>query len=523
MPSDPPPGPPSPEPASTRSDGSYRPFRDPQVILLVLIVLGTFAVMAGGLGTGPPFGDDNESSGPVFPVFDYDGEERPEAEALSLTANRTTIDPGQAVTFSVRAKDKPVANVTLSGGDRSEKTDRNGTAVLTFAEPGRYQVVLAPTTGEDTSTERVTVTVRRYEVDLAAATSPAKPVTGQPVTVELTRADTGAAIAGTVVAGGQTVQTGADGRANVTFETAGSHTVTVRAPKTGQERFVPAETTVQVQRRVVNLDLGLGTSDPQVDEQVPVRVSRADTGAPVNATVTVGNVTTTTGTDGQTNVSLSTAGEYTVSAAASQTAAVRFRNTTTGMTVKRQVVDLELAVDRTSIQAGERVTFALRRADTGERVAGTVDLYGTPYLTTDEGRLRVAFQTPGTVTAVGNTSQTPRTRFVPASRDLTILGPDWTVTALDAPGSVQRNDSVTVTARVANEGNTGATEQVTYRVGDETLATTTVSLDPGESTAVRLTVDAVDLPAGEYTQSVVVDDASVDATLTVTGNQTEAT
>ncbi|MCT9097495.1 CARDB domain-containing protein [Haloarchaeobius sp. HME9146] len=521
MPSDPPAGPPAPEPASTRSDGTYRPLRDPQVILLILIVLGTFAVMAGGLGTGPPFGDDDESSGPVFPVFDYDGEDRPEAETLTLAANRTVVDPAGAVKFTVTASNKPVANVSLRVDGRSAETDQNGTSVLTFDSPGSYEVVLVPTNTDNTSTESVTVRVRRYEVDLAASVPTSDPVTGQNVTVAVTRADTGAAVAGTVVAGGRTVKTGDDGRANVTFSTAGTHTVTVRAPQTETERFTDAETTVVVDRRVVGLNLVLGTTETRVDDPVQATVTRADTGAPVNATVTVGNSTTTTGADGQTNLSFPTSGTYAVTVEAPQTSAVRFDSATTELSVEPKLVDLRLAVNRSTVPVGERVTFTLRRTDTGEPVAGTVDLFGTPYRTGEDGRLRVAFQRGAVVTAVGDAAETDTTRFVSSSRKLTVLGPDWAVIDLQAPDAVQRNESVTVTATVRNDGTASATEEVAYRIGDRTLATRTVSVDAGETTEVQFTVDAVDLPAGNYTQAVSIRWATAGADLTVTANRSE--
>ncbi|WP_435364482.1 CARDB domain-containing protein [Haloarchaeobius sp. DYHT-AS-18] len=521
MPSDPPAGPPGPEPASTRSDGTYRPLRDPQVILLILIVLGTFAVMAGGLGTGPPFGDDNESSGPVFPVFDYDGEDRPEAEALTLAANRTVVDPSGAVEFSVTAADKPVSNVTLQVEERRAETDQNGTAVLTFDEPGTYEVVLSPTTSENATTERVTIRVRRHQVDLAASVRPSNPVTGQNVTVAVTRADTGAAVAGTVVAGGRTVKTGDDGRANVTFSTAATHTVTVRAPQTETERFTDAATTVVVDRRVVGLNLVLGTTETRVDDPVQATVTRADTGAPVNATVTVENSTTTTGADGQTNLSFSTRGTYAVTVEAPQTPAVRFDSASTELTVEPKLVDLRLAVNRSTVPVGERVTFTLRRTDTGERVAGTVDLFGTPYRTGEDGRLRVAFQKGTVVTAVGAAAETDTTRFVSSSRKLTVLGPDWAVTDLQAPDTVQRNESVAVTATVRNDGTASATEEFAYRIGDRTLATRTVTVDPGETTEVQFTVDAVDLPAGDYTQTVSIRWATTAADLTITANRSD--
>lgn len=513
---------PRPVPGSgpLRVDERYRPHRDPQVILLVLIVVGTFAVMFGGLGTGPPFGGGgNNTDGPVFPFYDYDGSQQPRPDQVRLSADRTVVDPGGAIEFVVRAGDRPVANATLQVAGQSVETDRNGTATVRFDAPGEYTARIVEPGDENDTVARLPVRVRRFTVSLSASASATTVETGEPIRVTVTRADTGERVTGRVVVDGRTVRTNESGVATLSFDTAGGYELSVEKERTDTERFELVRIPVSVERRPVDLNVTLASNRTKVEEPATVTVRRADTGAPVNASVAVGDRRVWTGSDGTTTVVLNESGTYAVTASAPRTPAVRFVDATASMEVRPRLVGLDLAVDGTRVPAGERVTFTLTRATTGEPVAGTVELFGTRYLTGDDGRLRVTFQVPGNVSAVGRAPETPRERFLPTRTNLTVVGADYAVTDLDAPATAARNGSVSVGATVTNEGNDRASETVTYRIGDTVLATETVDLEPGESTRVEFDVAVPDLPPGEYVQTVAVGRDAADTSLTVTDNE----
>lgn len=520
-----PPDAPRPVPGSApvRADERYRPHRDPQVIVLVLIVLGTFAVMFGGLGTGPPFGSSNASDGPVFPFYDYDGDQRPEPEAVSLTATRTVVDPGESVEFTVTAGDRPVANATLQVAGQSVETDRNGTATVRFETPGDYTARIVEPEAENNTVARLPMRVRRYTVALSASASATDVVTDEPVRVAVTRADTGEPVTGrVVVVDGRTVRTNESGVATLAFDTAGGYELRVEKERTETERFTEVRIPVSVDRRTVALELSLSRNRTRVDDPVTATVTRGDTGEPVNASVTVANRSVWTGPDGTLPVALNASGTYEVAVSAPRTDAVRFADAATSLRVRPRLVGLDLEADRTSVPAGERVTFTLTRATTGEPVAGTVELFGTRYRTDDDGRLQVAFQVPGEVSAVGRAPETPRERFLADRTNLTVVGADYTLSAVDAPTTVATDGNLTVAATVTNEGNERESETVTYRIGDTVFASETVALEPGESTRVELAVTAPDLPPGEYVQAVVVGRDTVERGLTVTGNESTA-
>ncbi|MFD1646412.1 hypothetical protein [Haloarchaeobius litoreus] len=510
---------PVPGSAPVRADERYRPLRDPQVIILVLIVLGTFAVMVGGLGTGPPFGDDNSSDGPVFPFYDYDGQEQPEPEEVTLSADRTVVDPGGSIEFTVRAGDRAVANATVQVAGQSVETNRNGTATVRFETPGEYTARVVEPEADNDTVARLPLRVRRFTVDLSTSASARTVVTGESLRVQITRVDTDEPVTGRVVVDGRTVRTNESGVATLSFDTAGGYELRVEKERTDTERFTAVRIPVSVERRTVDLNLTLSSDRTSVDDLVTVVVTRADTGEPVNASVAVDNRSAWTGPDGTVPVEFDESGTYTVSASAPRTDAVRFADGTASLHVRPRLVGLDLAVSRTTVPAGERVTFTVTRATTGEPVAGTVELFGTRYLTDEDGQLRIRFQVPGDVSAVARAPETPRERFLSDRTNLTVVGADYAVTGFDAPATAAHNGTVTVAATVTNEGNAREPETVTYRIGDAVLASRTVDLDPNGSTRVEFTVELSDLPPGEYVQTVAVGRDAAETAITVTGNE----
>ncbi|WP_256297133.1 CARDB domain-containing protein [Haloarchaeobius salinus] len=502
-----------------RTDERYRPHRDPQVIILVLIVLGTFAVMVGGLGTGPPFGDDNSSDGPVFPFYDYDGEEQPEPEAVTLSADRTVVDPGGTIAFTVVAGDRPVANATVRVDGQSVETDRNGTATVRFETPGDYTARVVEPEADNNTVARLPLRVRRFTVSLSASASETTVVTAEGLQVAVTRADTGEPVTGRVVVDGRTVRTNESGVATLSFDTAGGYELRVEKERTETERFTAVRVPISVERRSVALDVGLSSNRTRVDDAVTATVTRADTGEPVNASVTVANRSVWTGPDGTVPVALDASGTYDVAATAPRTDAVRFTDGAASLRVRPRLVGLDLAASQREVPAGERVTFAITRATTGEPVAGTVELFGTEYVTGADGELRIRFQVPGEVTAVARAPETPRERFLSDRTNLTVVGADYTVTELDAPATAAGNETFTVAATVTNEGNARESDTATYRIGETVVATETVALDPNESTRVEFTVSASDLPPGEYVQTVSVGRDTAESSIRLTVNE----
>lgn len=82
--------------------------------------------------------------------------------------------------------------------------------------------------------------------------------------------------------------------------------------------------------------------------------------------------------------------------------------------------------------------------------------------------------------------------------------------------TVTQGDNITVTANVTNDGVVSSTQNVEFRVGGNTVATQTVSLNASETKTVTFEdVSTAGLAAGEYEHGVFTNEDSQTATLTV--------
>jgi len=84
--------------------------------------------------------------------------------------------------------------------------------------------------------------------------------------------------------------------------------------------------------------------------------------------------------------------------------------------------------------------------------------------------------------------------------------------------TVDQGDLINVSATIDNTGDAEGTQDVEFRVDDDTLASEEVSLDAGDNTSVEFTnIDTSALEPGDYTHGVYTDDDSQTATLTIAG------
>jgi subtilisin family serine protease len=122
----------------------------------------------------------------------------------------------------------------------------------------------------------------------------------------------------------------------------------------------------------VSLRLAPNVTSVEAGERVAFTVVRADTGAPVNATVQYDDVRTVTGADGRALVRFDRPGTYRVTATAPPTATERFRTDEGRVTVAAAAPDparfevVGLSVPET-VRRGERVWVTATVANTGER------------------------------------------------------------------------------------------------------------------------------------------------------------
>jgi hypothetical protein len=448
-------------------------------------------------------------SGPVFPFSDQS-----EDGVVSVSVNESTVDPSGRVTVTVNVDGNPASDATVRVAGESYATGEDGTVVVSVDEPGAYEVTGVRPDGSRSTT--TTLRVRRYQTALSVS-APQRVVTAETVPVRVTRAD-GGPVDATVVVDEETVRTGADGVANVSFPVAGEFDVRATKAATDRYRFEPGQTTVTVDRRRVRLVATANRSTPRVDERVAVSVRRGDTGERVNATLAVGNRTVRTGADGVGNVSFPIAGAVRVVATANRTDAVRFENATARVAVQRLRVPLSVSVSPRPVAEGDRARFVVRRTDTGDRVDASVSLFGTPYPTGDDGRVSFPFYVPGDAIVSASKASTPRERFVAANASFRVVGPEVVASAVSVPVSAPANATMRVNATLSNVGNEPASEDAVVTVGGATTRVPT-TVEPGETTTANWTAVTPNA-TGNVTVVVAYEEVRVERTVELVAPRT---
>lgn len=280
---------------------------------------------------------------------------------LHATTNRSNVTVGEPVRVTVMAADSgdPV-NATVHVGDTVLQTGSDGEAEWIPSSAGEYQFTA---TREDTDAETyvndtTTVTVSRRTVTLSATVGEPEP--DEPTTIEVNRADTGAAVNATVHINGTEVVTGDDGEVEYTFESAGMVTLTANVSRTDTVRFENETIEVNV-RHTVALVTEPTRQNGTVGEEMTVTVVRADTGEPTEATLTGANRTLHTD-NGTVTLRFDEPGSYTFQATRDPTETVRFRPTNV-------TVDVEAADETSSGSSGGGGGGGAQGSDSGASVS----------------------------------------------------------------------------------------------------------------------------------------------------------
>ncbi|MFC6955310.1 hypothetical protein [Halorubellus litoreus] len=470
------------------------------MLLLVGIVVAVVGLWV--VGVMSPATLSGGESGPVFPFRDQSEDGR-----VSVSVNRSAVDPGDLVAVTVSVDGKPVSDATVRVAGASYATSGDGTAVVSVDDPGSYEVTGVRPDGNRSAT--TTLRVRRFESALSVSV-PESVVTGESMPVRVAR-ENGSAVDAVVAADGETVRTGADGVANVTFDVAGEFEVRASKEPTAEYRFVEATGAVTVERRAVALVATANRSAPRVDEPVAVSVQRRDTGEAVNATLSLDGRTVATGADGVATVRFDAAGEVVVVAGANRTQAVRFVDGRARVDVRRIPVPLSVSVSPNPVREGERARFVVRRTDTGERVGASVELYGSAYPTGADGRVSFPFYAPGNATVSASKASTARERFVGANASFVVVGPEVVADAVAVPETAPADGTMRVNATLSNVGNERASEDAVVTVGTATTRVRT-TVPAGETTTASWQVTTPDA-TGNVTVVVRYEEVRVERTV----------
>ncbi len=457
-------------------------------------------------------------------------------EDLAVTAaveNTGAVEATQTVTLDVGALGTNSTQVTLSGGGSTTETL---TVATETGDAGAYTATV--TSENDTASTAVTVLQdAAFAVTIASVT---EPVAGESLTVTATVTNTGEA------EDSQTVTLDVPGlgtdAANVTLagnastaETfavltrtsdAGNYTATVASEDTADSRnvtvFEQPEFTVAI----------TGATEPVAGEDLVVDAEVTNVGA----TTATETVTLTAGRLGETSTGVTLgAGETTevglsvgtaAGDAGSYTATVTTdddSDSTTVTVLAPPAFEVGLT-GATEPVAGDSLTVTADVQNTGEVEDSQTVTLDVPGLGTDATNVTLAGSASTTVTLsvetaagdAGGYTATVASEDDQASQNVTVLGPAvLSVAILDATDPVA-GEQLTVTVAVENTGDVEGTGSVDLEVpglgGDET----NVTLAPGASTEVGLSVETAAGDAGGYTATVTSADDSDSTGVVVT-------
>ncbi|GAA0670769.1 hypothetical protein GCM10009020_16310 [Natronoarchaeum mannanilyticum] len=478
------------------------------MIGIALIVFGTLAVAMAGFGSTPVVGGDG--GGTVFPFQDVEDDPLEEVR-ISLEANRTTLRPGESVRFRATYENgSPATGASLSVDGTEHSMDDRGRATVTFDSGGSYTA-----TASQPSTETVRyvadgtiVTVERYEVALAVSANATDVTAGDDVELTVRRADNDEEVSGTVTVGGESYSTDDRGRVVVGVPRADTFEVTASREPTATQRYRSDSVTVTAAHRRVRLAVARNNSELRPGDTIELTLFRTDTGNIVEGNMTVGDRSIRT-VGGSATVTLDRAGRYDLEATRSDTRSETFVPVEETLAVRRHAAPVSLSANRTDVEPGEAVRFAAERTDTGAPLTGQLTVSNRTIWLDQRGQATVRFSEPGEVPVVARRANTSTHRF-PADRlNVTVRDTSYRVRNVDSPDAVERNESASIAANVANVGSDVGTARVDYRFDGEIVAADSLVLGPGQSETVRFDVPT-DAALGTYRQAIEVRDDSVE-------------
>lgn len=515
-PSDPGPSERSPD---TSDGGGFVPYRDPVVLTLVVVLLGTLVVAVAGLSAGPVLSDD-DGNGSVFPVGELLNDSSRDRVSLRIDLNRSNVTVGDPVGVRVTDPDgNPVPSARVRVTDQQVSVDADGRAVVVPSTAGETVVsATAPATNDTVYRGASTsLSVDRRTVRLTLSTNESRVLVDDPLAVRLRRADTDAPVAGTVSIDDRSYDLGDDGTVVIRPDEAGDLRITGNRSSTDAETFVADDATVSVQRRQIALSATVEPNSATAGENVTVQVRRADTESPVEATVRVANRSVET-VAGRANLSVDAAGEYDLRVTKGPTRTERFVPAERTLTVERRRVGLSLVVDRPVTTAGGNVTARLRRIDDGTSLRGTVSVEGTDYETDSQGRVRVRLpgEGSGSVTLTGSAPPTESVAFEDDAATVDRSPGDIVIANASIPSTGASGEQINVSVTVENVAAVAAEDTIVYRVDGQRRDRTLVALEPGERTTYSTTLSLPDT-AGRIPVVVSTGTDSVHAEVAVDG------
>ncbi|SNZ05584.1 CARDB protein [Natronoarchaeum philippinense] len=255
----------------------------------------------------------------------------------------------------------------------------------------------------------------------------------------------------TLSVGGSEYSFDDSGRATVTFEGGGSYTATIRKENTESVRYVADGTILSVERYKIPLAVSANATNVTAGDAVRFAVRRADTDAPVTATISVAGRTLQTDQRGHAVARIERAGHFEAVARRDPTAAQRYVSDSVSVSAERQQVRLAIAMNRSAPRPGETVRLTLFRTDTGATIDGNLTV-GNRSLRTVDGAVTVSYDRAGQYQVRGTTTNSDSIAFEPVEQTLRVYRYAAPVSLSANETTVESGESVRFTAVRSDTG-----------------------------------------------------------------------
>ncbi|MCD2199712.1 hypothetical protein LPA44_07355 [Halobacterium sp. KA-4] len=390
---------------------------------------------------------------------------------LKLSASKTSVTPGEDVTFTVKNADTSnYANATLRIAGDTYRTGDDGKLVYAFQQEGTFEVVAekADTAGTNYVNASVNVTANGAESNLKLSASETALRPGESVTFSVKSSKSSEHVNASLRLGDETRWTGSDGTLKHVFDEVGDYVVVASKPATLSTTYENDTVDVTVEKRDEPLALSVSESTVRPGEAVTFTAKNAYTSNYANASLAIVDNTYRTGADGKLTYAFEEEGTYEVVANKTDTLGSDYHNDTENVTVEKADVPLDVSVNTTSPRPCEPVQFVVKRGDTGNYANATVSVANHTVTTGEDGTLVLSLGVAGEFTATASKDDTFATEY----RDDTVA---LTSERETVPLSLSANRTEPRPGQpvefTVKDGSSGNVVNATLHLGDETVVT----------------------------------------------------
>lgn len=369
-------------------------------------------------------------------------------EIVDLTIEGPEIvEVGEPVTVVVTNGDDDIvedAEVTVSGRDLGD-TDNKGRCSFRFTDKNTF-TVKANKDGSDAirfNGDAHTIEVTKERRELKVTPDDTEITVGEPITFTVTDGDPVSDAVLKFPTGQKT--TNSSGKYTHTFRKVDTFEVDVVKDDDDDVTYVSTTATVRVKPRTVSLTISADKTKAETGEPVTFRVVNGD---PVEgASLSYGDETRKTGSDGRATVEFSKAGTVTVEATKSEISDTKYEKDSISINIDKSKRSLSVEPDTNPAKVGEPITVSVTDSS-GRAIQGATVKGRDKSETTDaSGKCTLTFSKKESVKLTATKDETEAATFERGTTNVSIEKRSKQLDVQPAETNIMANDPVDIKVR----------------------------------------------------------------------------